>query len=222
MSIAAQFIPWWMSVTLWLALLATCGLAARYADWRALRQQPERFHLVFGGMLFCVLLWLMSVRMVEGLWLHFMGVTTLTLILGWRFAILAGTLAVVVYTLLIGEPLVAVAPAWLLTIAIPASVSRWLVHELRRLKSHNLFIYMLGAGFGGGMLSVLITAIAAVSFLWLIGQHGWAEQALTNWPLITLVLFPEGFINGMIVTALTVFYPDLVKTFDDAYYLDDN
>lgn len=209
-----------MSATLWLLLLATSGFAARYADWRALRQQPSRYHLVFGGALFCLLLWLMSVTMVDGLWMHFMGVTTLTLILGWRFAMLAGTVAILVYTLLIGEPLAAVAPAWLLTIAIPATVSRLLVSALHRLKSHNLFIYMLGAGFGGGMLSVLVTAIAAVSLLWLIGQQGWAEQALANWPLITLVLFPEGFINGMIVTALTVFYPDLVKTFDDVYYLD--
>jgi len=33
-----------------------------------------------------------------------------------------------------------------------------------------------------------------------------------------LLLFPEGFINGMVITALTVFYPDLVKTFDDEHY----
>ncbi len=222
MSIAAELIPLWMSVSLWLVLLVTCSFAARYADWRALRQEPRRYHLLFGGVLFCVLLWLLSVRMVEGLWLHFMGVTTLTLILGWRFAIIAGSVAIVVYTLLIGETIIAVAPAWLLTIAIPATVSRWLVHALHRLKSHNLFIYMLGAGFGGGMLSVLVTAVAAVFLLWLIGQDGWTEQAIANWPLLTLVMFPEGFINGMIVTALTVFYPELVKTFDDSFYLDDN
>lgn len=222
MSIAAQLIPFWMSAALWLVLLATCGFAVRYADWRALRQQPARYHLLFGGIVFCVLLWLISVRMVEGLWLHFMGVTTLTLILGWRFSIIAGSVAIVVYTLLIGESIIAVAPAWLLTLAIPATVSRWLVHALHRLKSHNLFIYMLGAGFGGGILSVLVTAVAAVLLLWLIGQNGWAEQAITNWPLLTLVMFPEGFINGMIVTALTVFYPELVKTFDDNFYLDDD
>lgn len=222
MSIAANLIPFWISVILWTVLLTTFALAARYADWRALRRQPYRYHLLFGGMLLSVLLWLISVRIVEGLWLHFLGATTLTLILGWRFAIVAGSAASLVYTLLIGEPLAAVAPAWLLTIAIPVTVSRWLVHALHRLKSHNLFIYMLGAGFGGGMLAVLASAIVAIFLLSLIGQHGWVEQALANWPLITLVLFPEGFINGMIVTALTVFYPSLVKTFDDAYYLSDD
>lgn len=222
MSIAATLIPFWMSAVLWIVLLATCGLAVRYADWRALRQAPTRYHLLFGGILFCLLLWLMSVRVIEGLWFHFLGATTLTLILGWRFAIIAGSVAALIYTMLIGESLAAVAPAWLLTIAIPVTVSRWLVHILHRLKSHNLFIYMLGAGFGGGMLSVLASAIVALALLWLMGQHSWVAEFLANWPLITLVLFPEGFINGMIVTALTVFYPSLVKTFDDDYYLSDD
>ena len=80
---------------------------------------------------------------------------------------------------------------------------------------------MLGAGFGGGLLSVLLVAVTALPVLWLIGQHGWVGQALANWPLILLMMFPEGFINGMIVTTLTVFYPDLVKTFDDGFYLGD-
>jgi uncharacterized membrane protein len=44
---------------------------------------------------------------------------------------------------------------------------------------------------------------------------------LDNWPLVSLVLFPEGFINGMIITTLTVFYPQVVKTFDDKHYLGD-
>ena len=45
--------------------------------------------------------------------------------------------------------------------------------------------------------------------------------ALEAWPLITLIAFPEGFINGMLVTTLTVFYPQTMRTFDESYYLDD-
>lgn len=219
MTIAAELIPPWLSIGLWLCLLITVGFAARFADWRALARVATRYHLLFGGVVFCVVLWLLSVRVIEGLWIHFLGVTTLTLILGWRFALLAGTVAILIYTLLIGQALAAASPAWLLTVAIPATVSRLLVYLLRRLKARNLFIYMLGAGFGGGLLSVLVVAPVAVLLLWLIGQAQWASQALASWPLITLLLFPEGFINGMVVTTLTVFYPDLVKTFDDSYYL---
>ena len=80
---------------------------------------------------------------------------------------------------------------------------------------------MLGAGFGGGLLAALAMALAALALLWLSGQQDWVTAALANWPLIFLLMFPEGFINGMIVTTLTVFYPDLVKTFDERHYLED-
>ena len=103
---------------------------------------------------------------------------------------------------------------------IPASVSRWLVFVLRRQRQQNLFIFMLGAGFGGGILSMLVVAIVSLALFWLIGQGEWTRNAVENWPLLSLILFPEGFINGMLVTTLTVFYPGLVKTFDDAFYLD--
>lgn len=46
-------------------------------------------------------------------------------------------------------------------------------------------------------------------------------MGLSASPRVCLMMFPEGFLNGMIVTTLTVFYPGLVKTFDDSYYLGD-
>lgn len=220
MSVSLQFIPHWLSLLLWTVCAATCLLALRTADWRALRQVPARVHLVLGGVLFCVLLWSLSVRVIEGLSLHLLGMTTLTLILGWRFAILAGTLALVIHALLTSLPTGALAAAWLLTVAVPATVSRGLVYLLRRVRSRNLFIYMLGAGFGGGLLSAFAVAVAALLLLLAMGRGAWAAEALANWPLLPLIMFPEGFINGMVVTTLTVFYPDAVKTFDDRYYLD--
>ena len=221
MTIAAQLMPAWLSTALWLCMLLICALAIRYADWPALRADPDRYHLVFGGSLSCLVLWLMSVNAFEGLWFHFMGMTSLTLLLGWRFAILAGTVAVIGHTLILQQSPEAISTAWLLTVAVPATVSRLLVHRLRRFRSRNLFVYMLGAGFGGGLLSVLAVAVTALPLLWLSGQQDWVLSALAHWPLILLLMFPEGFINGMVITTLTVFYPDLVKTFDDAYYLED-
>ena len=54
-------------------------------------------------------------------------------------------------------------------------------------------------------------------------QHDYefATHTLDSWPFVLLLMFPEAFINGMVVTAFTVFYPDVVKTFDDDYYLND-
>jgi uncharacterized membrane protein len=80
---------------------------------------------------------------------------------------------------------------------------------------------MLGGGFCGGILSMLAMAVGSLLVFWLIDAGDWLQAALENWALISLVLFPEGFINGMLITTLTVFYPQLVKTFDDNHYLGD-
>lgn len=37
--------------------------------------------------------------------------------------------------------------------------------------------------------------------------------------LVMLLTFPEGFLNGALISALTVFYPDIVRTYDDVRYL---
>ena len=68
---------------------------------------------------------------------------------------------------------------------------------------------------------VPVDAVAALVLFSAVGLERWVDGALTFWPLLFLVMFSEGFINGMCVAALAVFYPDAVKTFDDRFYLDD-
>ena len=218
MTLSVHLIPVYLSALLLGLMSLVCAACLWTANWAAVRQVPSRAHLLFGGAIACLGLWLISFPVVDGVRVHFLGMTALTLILGWRFAILAGSAAVLAHTLAIGQPAMSVPAAWLLTVAVPATVSRWLVYQLRNTRAQNLFIYMLGAGFGGGALSSLAATLSAVALLWVSGQQALVTLALENWPAALLLLFPEGFINGMVITALTVFYPDLVKTFDDEHY----
>ncbi|RLQ23618.1 hypothetical protein DWB85_00200 [Seongchinamella sediminis] len=215
MTISAQLLPAWLITSAWLLMALCLPLVALRADWSALRAAPERYHLLYGGVLACVVLWLMSVNTIAGLWLHLLGMTSLALVLGWRFSVLAGTVAILAYTWLIGETLAAIPVAWLLTVAIPATVSTLLAREVHRRWSRNLFVYVLGAGFGGGILCGLALALAGLGVLALAGQETMVSGALESWPLITLMLFPEGFINGMVMTTLAVFYPDWVRTYEE-------
>ena len=43
--------------------------------------------------------------------------------------------------------------------------------------------------------------------------------SLENWPLIALIAFPEGFINGMLLSVIVVINPEAVKTFDSGKYM---
>lgn len=221
MFLASELVPPWLVLCSSLAMLVACSLCARYAPWQEVRQVPSRQHLLWGGTCACVVIWLMSVHIIANLWLHFLGVTALVTLVGLRFALLVGAIATLVYALLIEQSVAGVPVAWLATVAAPAVASRLLVHQVRRLRSNNLFLYLLGAGFGGGMLAMLAAVVTGMLLLLLCDQQAWVADAMKNWPLLLLILFPEGFINGMTVTTLTVFYPQLVKTFDEDHYLGD-
>lgn len=221
MVVAAHLIPLWLNVAVGLVMLACVAGAAFTAHWAALRAASERQHVLLGGLLALFLLWMLKFQVVEELWIHFLGVTSLTLIVGWRFTNLGATLVLLGHLWYLQQPLTAAPLSWLFTVLVPATTTRILVHLLRRHGLRNLFVYMLGAGFGGGLLSVLVLAMAALPAFWLMGRPDWVAGALENWPFVVLLMFPEGFINGMLVTAFTVFYPDVVKTFDDDFYLGD-
>ncbi len=221
MFIADELIPLWLQVTTTLITAFTLPACIRFADWRAIVRVPVRQHLLFASLFFLAALWLMSVRHIEGLLLHLSGMTAVTLLVGWRFALLVGALATIAYTLLSGQELAAAPLAWLVTVVVPASISRLLVYELRRVRFSNLFIYLLGAGFGGGILSAFGMSVAGLVALQLCDRGDLVSAALEAWPLIALIAFPEGFINGMVLSVLVVWYPDTVKTFDSVKYLGD-
>lgn len=214
--------PLWLTILLGLAMLASLGVALRFADWRALRAVPARLHLVLGAVVFCLGLWLLGANVGDSLRIHLLGMTAVTLVLGWCFALQSGTVALLLLLLLTGQPLVTLPAAWFCSVGVPATISRLLVIRLARIRRKNLFMYTLGGGFAGGMLATLSAGLAALTVLWLSDQQTLVASALENWPFISLVLFPEGFINGMLLTAICVFYPGAVKTFDDRLYIDES
>ena len=219
MIVTAELIPLWLNLLLGVGMLLTLAGVAWMAQWSALRAATNRQHVLLGGLLALLLLWLLSFDVTNGVSIHLLGVTSLTLIVGWRFTIVGGTLVLFAYLWMEQQSMLAAPLAWLFSLLIPATVTRLLAHLLRRHGFRNLFVYMLGAGFGGGVLSMLIASLLTLPVFWLMGQTDWLAAALANWPFVLLLMFPEGFINGMLVTAFTVFYPDVVKTFDDDFYL---
>lgn len=218
---SSQILPGWL---LWLStavLVASLLLAAWRAPWRALREQPARMHLVAGGAVACLLLWLLNIHLVEGLVLHFLGITALTLLVGWSFSVLAASAVMPGLFLLQGLDWSVYPVSVCLTVLLPATVTWLLVQALYRPGLNHPFIYILGAGFFGGGLAIAAVAVASVALFALLGLNEWVSAALAGWPLFFMVMFSECFINGMCVSALAIFYPDWMKTFDDHFYLDD-
>ena len=134
-------------------------------------------------------------------------------------ALLAGTVACGLFQVL-GDGLWSAWPVdSLLSVIIPAGAT-WVVLQLiEHISWKNLFVYMLGAGFGGAMCAVLSCGIGAVGLFWLTDSQPLLSVTKEYFYLYALLMMPEGFINGAMVSVITVFWPQMVKTYDDETYL---
>jgi uncharacterized membrane protein len=202
-----------------LLCLVILVLAVWFAPWRKLLASNARQHLFFGSILVLCMFWLLNIRMLESLWLHPLLLTATTLLLGWSLAVLAGTLAQLLLLLFGVGTEEMLALNVFLTPIVPASVSYIAVTISRRIPLQNLYIYMLGAGFLGAIFSVAALTLVFLLLLALSDQQALLASGLQQAPLILMLMFPEGCLNGSIVTALTVYRPELVKTFDEEFYL---
>lgn len=193
-----------------LIVLAPLLLVALWrAPWRELAARQERMTAFGVAIAVLPILWSMGAPLPGNIQLHLLGMTTVTLVFGWQLALLAGLLASLVLALVGNWQLPALPVNYLLTVAVPVLVSATVLGAANRLRRTNLFVYMLGVGFFGSMAAIGLTLALGNRLL---------ETGLDH-ALVLLLTFPEGFVNGAVISALTVFYPDLVRTYDDERYL---
>ena len=77
--------PFASGVLIW-ALLRT--------PWRRLKDSSAQ-HVLFGACVATLMLWTLQIDFGSGLALHFLGITTLTLMFGWPLALVAGAIVTV-------------------------------------------------------------------------------------------------------------------------------
>jgi uncharacterized membrane protein len=194
-------LAWFLGIVLLIALLK--------APWRALMARQERMTALGVALATLPLLWSMSPPLPGGVHLHLLGMTTVTLVFGWQLALLTGLLAGLVLVFVGNWALPALPVNYLLTTAVPVLVSAAILGAANRLRRTNLFVYMLGIGFFGSIAAIGVT----------LALGNWLLDLGLDHALVFLLTFPEGFVNGALISALTVFYPDLVRTYDDERYL---
>ncbi|HLD68107.1 MAG TPA: energy-coupling factor ABC transporter permease [Pseudomonas sp.] len=212
LSPASQSIGWalYVPVLLW---------AAWRAPWLELISDLRRQHLLFGTVLGLFLLWLVRRDFDSGLSLHFIGLTAVTLLLDWPLALLAG-LAAQCGLLVIGrQDLAALGVNGLLLVVIPVLVTEACSLLVERAKPNNLFVYIFCSGFFPAALAALFCVLAGFAVLWLDGLFVMPPWLGDFAGYLLLVTFPEAFINGTVVSALVVFYPDWLETFNRSRYL---
>ena len=150
----------------------------------------------------------MRAGIAPGLAIHILGITLLTLMMGWGLASLAGLMALAVTTLVGLEPWTSFGTNALICVLIPALVSHGVMLFERRLALRNFFGFIFISGFFGAGASVLAASLTISLLLWSGGVYA-AHQLVHDYlRYLPLFVFPEAFLNGTMVAALTAFHPD--------------
>ena len=190
------------------------------ADLAQFIHNKHRQHLVFGSAASLFVLWLFRAGIFEGLDVHFLGLSVLTLLLGFRYAVLSSTLA------LLGTTLVGFV-TWesfgvnglvgnILPIGITYLFYTLSFHRIPR----QLFVYIFVCAFFPAALSIALKTAAMGMFYYTQDMYTW-DVIFDNYILlIPLLVFPEALLNGMAITLLVIYQPSWVYTFHDKFYLE--
>ncbi|MBM7456431.1 putative membrane protein [Oceanisphaera litoralis] len=194
-------------------------LAAWNLDWRAWLADKTRQHLSFGAAIALVPLWMLQAGVKEGLEVHFLGLTTLALMLGWRMGVLMGTLSLLLITLFGFEPWPDVGVNLLLGVIVPLSFSYFVFLLTYSYLTRHLFVYIFVAGFFNAALTIAAKTLLFAGYMLWSGQYSWPVVMDNYVGILPLLLFPEALLNGMAITLLVVFKPRWMRTFFDRDYL---
>lgn len=202
-------ICWVLAGVLLLAALSGLG-----AVWKA----PQRLHLVAGTALALALLWSVRAAVDPGLGLHVLGVTAAVLLLGWRLAMLAAALASLSLVAMGDTPWMTAPAGWLLSAAVPGAVAAAIAWLARFHLPRNPFVFIFGCAFFASGLALTLTWLLTAALLWWSGQPSPSGVDSSLLAFLPLVVFPEGFINGAVVSMFIVYRPDWVRLYDERFY----
>lgn len=203
------------------ALVLVLFFVIQRINWAQFSQERLKQHLLFGGSAAVFALWLFRAGIYDGLDVHFLWLTALTLTLGFRFAVLAGMLSLLGMTVIGYEPWSMIGVNGILGVFLPIALT-YLIFMLafHRLPRH-LFVYIFICAFFPGGLMIATKMLALAGYYWVEGVYSW-EVVFDNYLLLTpLMVFPEALLNGMTMTLMVIYKPDWVYCFHDKFYLND-
>jgi len=207
----------WAALLICMVVLAS---ALATAPWKSL-QSAGRLHIFLGICVALMLLWSIRSLRVPGLEYHYLGATLITLMFGWRLALLALTVVLAAHVLN-GTSDWQTFPMNFLTMGVvPVAVSHGIWRYAENHLPPNFFVYIFACAFFGAGLAMLCVTLTGSALLWLNGAYPEEQLYREYLQLMPLFMFPEAFITGLLMTLMVVYRPEWVRSFDDRRYLTD-
>lgn len=192
----------------------------RHLDLSEFANDKRRQHIVFGAMAALFFLWLFRAGIYDGLDVHFLWLTALSLTLGFRWALVASSVALLGVTVVgLEEWHMFGVNAWLNVVA-PIAMS-YLVYIISFHKiPRHVFIYIFVCAFFPGALVIALQIFLLGGYYYIDDIYSWQVVYDNYILLIPLMLFPEGLLNGMTMTLFIIYKPEWVYSFHDKFYID--
>jgi len=203
----------------WLLYLPILVWAVWRASWIELFTDSRRQHVLFATVFALFLLWLVRRDFDTGVSYHFIGMTAVTLLLDWPLAMVGGFAAQLGLLVLGRQDLAALGVNGLLFIALPVVITEACAILVERAQPKSPFVYIFCSGFLAAALASLLCLLLALAVLWYDGIFEMPIFLEDFIGYLWLIIFPEAFINGMIISALVVFSPQWLETFNRTRYL---
>lgn len=204
----------------WLVALTSAAWALRAAPWPALRAKPARVNLIFLAALFLLGMWSLKATLMPGLTLHFLGVATATLVIGLELTLIAGLAAAIVLPLAFGGGMAITGWHFVLSALMPALITYGITRASQRWLPPNFFIYLFIGVFLSAIVGVLAHGVGTALLVRGLGLYDFDLIWNNYLRILPLLAFPEGVVNGMLMTGLALISPGLVISFDDQHYID--
>lgn len=202
----------------WIGLFFMLAWSVKTAPWYKLQNKTAQ-HVLLAMSVVIFSLWQLDVSIHQGVSLHLLLVTLLTLMFGVQFAFFAVLLALlgVVWQQQLGWQAYAINA--LLMGIVPILITWGLYRLGAKFLAANFFVYLLYNGFFSATLSMV--AVMALSALVLsINDVLSGAQLMKDFVIyIPLMATPEGVLNTFLLMMLIFLKPEWVMTFyQDKYF----
>ena len=221
MSIDAQLLPLWFMWGMFIPTTCVLVWAITQVNVMALKQQPFLQHVFYMVCLGLAILWCIRAGISSGLGVHFMGLTAATLLMGWPLALIGGALALLAVSILGLETYGNFAVNFMVSVCLPVFTSFIVLKLVQKDLPSNPFVYIFIAGFFNGAFAILWVAVSTSLMLGLLDIYSWDDVYENYFMYLPLMLFPEAFVNGMVVAGVIGTKPELLSSFNvDEYFKD--
>jgi len=203
----------------WLIAASILLYAVWRAPWTSIHLRPERLNLVIASIIALTALWSLRANVLPGLSLHFLGLAAVTLVIGPYLALISGMLAMMAYAGFGFSGWQDLGLDYLFMVLVPVAMTYGISRASQSWLPPNFFIYLFIDVFLSAILGSVLVGLLVAGFVIMLGVYD-SDTVLRGYvSMLPLQAFPEGVVNGMVMTAFALLVPEWVMSFDDERYI---